>query len=106
MKVNALKAEIFMKEATFCGRIFNENGTRFRPSRFEALSTIQRPDKPYDLLQFTSALNWMRSSIPIYAESVSPLHALLESCYNRAGGRTKSVSTGSTQKPKRRFWVR
>jgi RNase H-like domain found in reverse transcriptase len=79
-----------MKEATFCGRIVNENGMRFHPSRFETLTTMQRPEKACDLLQFTSALNWMRTSIPNYAETVSPLHSILESCYKRAGGRTKS----------------
>jgi hypothetical protein len=79
-----------MKVATFCGRIFNENGMRFHPSRFETLTTMQRPEKACDLLQFTSALNWMRTSIPNYGETVSPLHNLLESCYKRADGRTKS----------------
>jgi RNase H-like domain found in reverse transcriptase len=46
--------------------------------------------KVRDLLQFTSALNWRRSSILNYAETVSPLHNLFESCYKRAVGRTKS----------------
>jgi hypothetical protein len=90
LRVHALKTNVFMKEATFCGRIFNENGMRFLPSRFDSLTTMQRPDKDCDLLQFTSALNCMRTSIPNYAETVSPLHNLLESCYKRAGGRTKS----------------
>jgi hypothetical protein len=99
LKVHALKTNVFMKEATFCGRIFNENVMRFHPSRFETLATMQRPAKACDLLQFTSALNWKRTNIPNYAEIVSPLHNLLESCYTRAGGRTKSKTATHFRDP-------
>jgi hypothetical protein len=57
LKVHALKTNIFMKEATFCGRIFNENGMRFHPSQFETLTTVRRPEKDCDMLQFTCSLN-------------------------------------------------
>ena len=89
LKVHALKTELFAKEATFCGRVFDQNGMRFHPSKFEALKSMQRPELAADLLQFTFALNWMRTSIPNYSKLVAPLLELLEECYKEVGGRTK-----------------
>jgi hypothetical protein len=43
-----------------------------------------------DVLQFTSAWKWMRTTVSNYPETVSHLHNLLQSCYNGGGGRTKS----------------
>lgn len=89
LKVHALKTDLFGREATFCGRVFDKDGMRFHPSKFEALRSMQRPELAADLLQFSFALNWMRTSIPNYSELVAPLLALLEECYKAVGGRTK-----------------
>jgi hypothetical protein len=48
-----------VKEATFCGRTFNESGMRFHPSRSLAL-LYGTTGQPLRFLQFTPALNWMR----------------------------------------------
>jgi RNase H-like domain found in reverse transcriptase len=40
-------------------------------------------------VQYVAALNWMRSSIPLFAEKVAPLQDLLELVYKEAKGRTK-----------------
>jgi RNase H-like domain found in reverse transcriptase/Reverse transcriptase (RNA-dependent DNA polymerase) len=89
LKVHALKTELFSTRATFCGRIFDKDGTRFHPSKFEALQSMQRPELACDLVQFTCVVNWMRTSILNYAEIAAPLLGLLEDCYAEVGGRTK-----------------
>jgi RNase H-like domain found in reverse transcriptase len=50
---------------------------------------MQCPELACDLVQFTCALNWMRTSILNYAEVAAPLLGLLEDCYAEVGGRTK-----------------
>ena len=62
---------------------------RFHPSKFDALRSMQRPELAVDLLQFTFALNWMRTSIPNYSELVAPLLELLETGYQEVGGPDK-----------------
>lgn len=89
LKVHAKKTSLFSTSATFCGRVFDRDGMRFHPRKFEALKTMQCPEFARDLPQFTSALNYIRTSIPNYAETASPLLKLLEDCYTEVGGRTK-----------------
>lgn len=89
LKIHALKTEIFATSATFCGRVFDKDGMRYHPSKFEALRSMQTPELAVDLQQFLFALNWMRTSIPDYARISAPLLQLLEECYKNVGGRTK-----------------
>ena len=89
LKIHALKTEIFATSATFCGRVFDKDGMRYHPSKFEALRSMQTPELAVDLQQFLFALNWMRTSIPDYARIAAPLLQLLEDCYKHVGGRTK-----------------
>jgi hypothetical protein len=80
LKVHALKRHLFSAHATFCSRVFDKDGIGFHLSKFDALQSMQRPELACDLMQFTCALNWMRTSIPSYAEVSDPLHGLLEDC--------------------------
>jgi hypothetical protein len=89
LRVHALKTGLFSTYATFCGRVFDKDGIRFHRSKFDALQSMQRPELACDLMQFTCALNWMRTSTPNYAEVVASLLGLLEDCYSEVGGRTK-----------------
>ncbi len=45
----------------------------------------------HELQQLLCATNWMRNSLPAYAESIAPLHNLMEQTYTKAGGRTKQA---------------
>jgi hypothetical protein len=51
------------------------------------------PQNGGDLVQYVAALNWMRSSLPLFAEIAAPLQDLLEVLYNEAKGRTKKKAT-------------
>lgn len=88
-KVHAEKTHLFLKEARFCGRIVSGDGVVFDPRHLEALINMKRPFSGDELQQLICATNWMRTSLPAYAETVAPLHNLMEYVYRRAGGRKK-----------------
>ena len=89
LKVHAEKTKFFMREAKFCGRIISAEGVKYHPRQFDSLLNMKRPTMEADLQQFLCATNWMRNSIPEYATRIEPLHKLLETCYKKAGKRTK-----------------
>jgi hypothetical protein len=48
------------------------------------MSTLRHMGTPQnggDLAQYVAALNWMRSSLPLFAEKAAPLQDLLEVVY-------------------------
>jgi hypothetical protein len=51
------------------------------------------PQNGGDLVQYVAALNWMRSSLPLFAEKAAPLQNLLEVVYKEANGQTKKKTT-------------
>jgi hypothetical protein len=51
------------------------------------------PQNGGDLVQYVAALNWMRSSLPLFAVKAAPLQDLLEVVYKEAKGRTKKKAT-------------
>jgi hypothetical protein len=91
LKGHALKTDLFSTHTSFCGRFFDKNGIRFRPSKFDDPHSMQRPELACDLAQFTCPLNWMRTNIPNYVAVAAPLLGLLEDCYSEVGGRTKKT---------------
>ncbi len=50
---------------------------------------MKTPNMGDELQQLLCATNWMRTSFPAYAETIAPLHELMELVYTKAGGRTK-----------------
>jgi RNase H-like domain found in reverse transcriptase len=51
------------------------------------------PQNGGDLVQYVAALNWMPSSLPLFAEKAAPLQDLLEVVYKEAKGLTKKKAT-------------
>lgn len=89
LKIHAEKTELFLREARFCGRVLSRDGLKFDPRHFESLLQMQSPKMGGDLQQLLCATNWMRTSIPTYAETIAPLHNLMEKVYQNVGSRTK-----------------
>ena len=89
IKIHAEKGSFFGNEATFCGRKFTAQGMEYHPRHFESLLAMKKPMMADELQQLLCATNWMRSSIPAYAETIAPLHELMEQAYKKAGKRTK-----------------
>lgn len=89
LKLHAEKIELFLKQATFCGRIIDSRGVRFNPRKLDTLLNMKTPEFAADLQQFLCAANWMRTSIPEYSKIIYPLRLIMESCWNKTGKRTK-----------------
>jgi hypothetical protein len=91
--LHAAKCNLYGTEVRYCGRIITEEGMRYDPRTMYTLQHMGTPQNGGDLVQYVAALNWMRSSVPLFAEKVAPLQDLLEVVYNEAKGRTKKKAT-------------
>lgn len=89
LKIHAKKNILFKKTVTFCGRRADVDGVGFEPRHLQGLTSMERPAMLAQLQKFICAANWMRDSLPKFAEESAPLQKLLESCYAGAGKRTK-----------------
>jgi RNase H-like domain found in reverse transcriptase/Reverse transcriptase (RNA-dependent DNA polymerase) len=92
IKLHARKCVLFTKTARWCGRLISGNGVKFDPARLQGLLYMPCPTSGADLQQFMCALNWIRSSMPMYNALVSPLSLFLETVYAAAGARTKKAA--------------
>ena len=91
LKVHAEKSTLFARQVQFCGRIISPDGIQYHPRHFESLVAMKKPKLASELQQFICATNWMRNSIPAYAERAAPLNQLLEDSYKKVGKRTKQA---------------
>jgi hypothetical protein len=91
--LHAARCDLYGTEVRYCGRIITAEGVRYDPRTMYTLQQMGTPQNGGDLVQYVAALNWMRSSIPLFAEKVAPLQDLLELVYKEAKGRTKKRDT-------------
>jgi transposase InsO family protein len=89
VKLNAKRCSWYVSEAKWCGKLYSDKGVRHDPSRIEGLMSIPAPELGDELLSFLAAANWMRDSIPGFAEIVSPLRRFLEKMCKAAKARDK-----------------
>eukprot|EP00171_Calliarthron_tuberculosum_P014694 IDg14694t1 len=75
-KVHALKSTLFTKRDKFCGRILSQEGIEYDPRHLDALINMSNPTQASELQQLLFATNWMRKSLPNYANTIAPLHEL------------------------------
>jgi RNase H-like domain found in reverse transcriptase len=91
--LHTAKCDLYGTEVRYCGRIITAKGVRYDPRTMSTLQQMGTPQNGGDLEQYVAALNWMRSSLPLFAEKVAPLQDILEVVYTEAKGRTKKKST-------------
>jgi hypothetical protein len=91
--LHAAKCDLYGTEVRNCGHIVTAEGVRCNPRIMSTLQRMGTPQNGGDLVQYVAALNWMRNSLPLFAEKVAPLHDLLEVAYKEAKGRTKKRAT-------------
>jgi RNase H-like domain found in reverse transcriptase len=87
--LHAAKCNPCGTEVRYCGRIITEKCVRYEPRTMYTLQHMGTPQNGCDLVQYVAALNWMRSSMSLFAEKAAPLQDLLEIVYKEAKGRTK-----------------
>jgi hypothetical protein len=91
--LHAAKCNLYGTEVRYCGRIITAEGVRYDPRTMSTLQHMGTPQNGGDLVQYVAALNWMRSSLPLFAEKAAPLQDLMEVVYQEAKGRTKKKAT-------------
>lgn len=87
--MHAEKTELFLREAKFCGRLITADGVRPDPRKLDSILNMHTPSTGAELQQLLTATNWMRTSIPSYAELTAPLHPRMDRVYTAVGNRTK-----------------
>jgi hypothetical protein len=91
--LHAVKCNLYGTEVRYCGRIITADGVLYAPRTMSTLQHMGTPHNGGDLVQYVAVLNWMRSSLPLFAEKAAPLQDLLEVVYKEAKGHTKKKAT-------------
>ncbi|GMF66728.1 unnamed protein product [Phytophthora fragariaefolia] len=89
LKLNPAKCQFFVKEVTWCGKVISAAGVTHSPERVQGLVEMSSPSTAANLQQFVCAVNWMRASIPEFAQVAAPLYNILEKAMQASGHRTK-----------------
>jgi hypothetical protein len=92
LKLHASKSVLFALTVRYCARLITKDGVRFDQKNMEALQTMQEPQNGADLVQYISAVSWMRSAIPNYSKRVAPLQAALAKVFEGKRRRTKKAA--------------
>lgn len=78
LKIHFERTELFLREASFCGRDLSGNGLKFDPRHFESLLHTESPMTSGDHQRLLSASNWIRTFLSDYAETTARLHIIME----------------------------
>jgi transposase InsO family protein len=95
LKVSAKKTCFFAQNVKYCGRIFSKDGVSFDPALLNTIIHMPTPTTAAELRSYLATTNWIRSSIPRYAELIAPLQQLLTTAL------ATTASDGSTLNAKR-----
>jgi hypothetical protein len=79
--LHTVKGNLYGTEVRYCDRIITAKGVRYDRRTMSTLQHRGTAQNGGDLVQYVAALNWMRSSLPVFAEKVAPLQDLLEVVY-------------------------
>ncbi|KAH9094099.1 hypothetical protein Ae201684P_016714 [Aphanomyces euteiches] len=91
LKLHPKKCDFYLKEEKWCGKVISSEGISHDPSRVQGLCEMKAPTTAAELQQFLCATNWMRASIPLYAQRVDPLRRLLDVATKIAGSAKKTA---------------
>jgi hypothetical protein len=78
------------------GRLIIKDGVRFDPNNMKALQTMREPQNGADLVQYVSAVIFMRSAIPNYLKRLVILQAALAKVFEGKSRRTKKAAAAVT----------
>jgi len=90
VKLNPNKTQLFSREITWCGRKVSKIGIRFHDTPIQAFQQLPEPTTADQMQKLVCAANWIRTTIPRYAEAVSLLQKFLKSLQNEAGSMKQS----------------
>ena len=89
--VAAHKCTCFARELFWCGNVYSDGVVTHDRARIQRMSEMRRPQTPSELMQFSQAANWLRTSLRRMAEVVEPLRVFFEQLMAGASRRTERV---------------
>jgi hypothetical protein len=93
LKIHPVKCSLYATKLRWCVRLLSATGVCFDPRRVQGLRDMETPSTGAELQQFVCALNWMRNSLPMFAQLIGTLQEILERVYQAAGGqRTRTAA--------------
>ena len=78
MYAAAHKCIFFETSITWCGKVYSQGQAKHDPERLTGLATMRRPETAGELMQFSQAVNWLRTSLPRMGEVIFPLRVFLD----------------------------
>jgi Reverse transcriptase (RNA-dependent DNA polymerase) len=96
LKLHASKCVLFARQVKYCGRNISKDGVQYDPKSMAALQDMAEPQTGVDLVQYVSAVNWMRPAIPRFAEHVAPLQEVLNKVFEGKARRSKKAASSVT----------
>ena len=85
IKLSPEKTQLISREVVWVGRKISKEGINFDPEMTRGLVDLTPPKNAQQLQKFVCGANWMRNSIPSFAEAIEPLQSVLKSCQREAG---------------------
>ncbi len=92
-KLHAKKCNIFAQQIKWCGKIVTPTGISVDPERIQGLMDMETPETAGDLMKFLNASNWIRTSIPEYAQAAEPMQVKLKNVLH-SKRKTKRIARG------------
>lgn len=93
-KLHPSKCIILAQSIQFYGRRISREGVKFDPRIIDVIQDIQLPVTAAHLQQFLCAMQWIKSGLPEFKNTVAPLSDLLEQVHTNAGKRTSCSVPG------------
>lgn len=91
LKVAIKKTTFYATKVPFCGRLLTRQGVVFNPEFVAAVTGMAVPATADQLQAYLASVNWVRSSVPGYAELVAPLQVILVEATRVAQSAKKSA---------------
>jgi hypothetical protein len=77
LRLNPEKYKFQLKEVSYVGHIFTEQGLKPDPAKFQSIADIPPPEDKAALQRFLGIMNYLGKFIPNHSNITAPLHQLL-----------------------------
>lgn len=77
LRLNPQKCRFQLKEVSYVGHVFTEQGLKSDPAKIQAITDIPPPQDKAALQRFLGMINYLGKFIPNHSNIAAPLHQLL-----------------------------
>ena len=77
LRLNSEKCKFLLKEVSYVGHVFTEQGLKPDPPKVQAIADIPPPEDKAALQRFLGMMNYLGRFIPNHSNITAPVHQLL-----------------------------